>query len=63
MDGVLVPGDAGTGGTDARRGEQGPTAGVLAAPRDPCTGLLPASVPREGWGPADALRGPGRRRL
>ncbi|MFB4422685.1 ABC transporter ATP-binding protein [Streptomyces sp. QL37] len=42
-----------------RRGtvvEQGPTAGVLAAPQDPYTGLLLASVPREGWDPADAVR-------
>ena len=45
-----------------RRGtvvEQGPTAGVQAGPQAPCTGLLLASVPREGWGPADAA-GPGR---
>ncbi|MEU2676122.1 ATP-binding cassette domain-containing protein [Streptomyces sp. NPDC007107] len=42
-----------------RRGtvvEQGPTAGVLAGPQDPYTGLLLASVPREGWDPADAVR-------
>ncbi|MFG2588450.1 ABC transporter ATP-binding protein [Streptomyces sp. NPDC048438] len=42
-----------------RRGtvvEQGPTAAVLAAPQDPYTGLLLASVPREGWDPADAVR-------
>lgn len=42
-----------------RRGtvvEQGPTAGVQAGPQAPCTGLLLASVPREGWDPADAVR-------
>ncbi|MFE5240895.1 MULTISPECIES: ABC transporter ATP-binding protein [unclassified Streptomyces] len=42
-----------------RRGtvvEQGPTARVLGDPQDPYTGLLLASVPREGWDPADAAR-------
>ncbi|MFE7621633.1 ATP-binding cassette domain-containing protein [Streptomyces sp. NPDC057496] len=41
-----------------RRGtvvEQGPTAEVLAGPRDPYTRLLLASVPRAGWDPADAV--------
>ncbi|MEV6472279.1 ATP-binding cassette domain-containing protein [Streptomyces sp. NPDC051657] len=41
-----------------RRGtavEQGPTAEVLADPRDPYTRLLLASVPRAGWDPADAV--------
>lgn len=41
-----------------RRGravEQGRTAEVLAAPQDPYTRLLLASVPRAGWDPADAV--------
>ncbi|TXS48772.1 ABC transporter ATP-binding protein [Streptomyces sp. uw30] len=42
-----------------RRGrvvEQGPTDRLLCAPEDPYTRLLPASVPRRGWDPADAVR-------
>ncbi|MFF8359052.1 ABC transporter ATP-binding protein [Streptomyces chartreusis] len=42
-----------------RRGtvvEQGPTDRVLAAPEDPYTRLLLASVPRRGWDPAAAVR-------
>ncbi|RII20195.1 Oligopeptide transport ATP-binding protein OppF [Streptomyces sp. YIM 130001] len=41
-----------------RRGrtvEQGPTRGVLTDPSDPYTRLLLASVPGEGWDPADAV--------
>jgi peptide/nickel transport system ATP-binding protein len=41
-----------------RRGkvvEQGPTNEVLATPKDPYTKLLLASVPGEGWNPADAM--------
>ncbi|MFF5476746.1 hypothetical protein ACFY5C_05225 [Streptomyces sp. NPDC012935] len=36
--------------------EQAPTDRVLGAPEDPYTRLLPASVPRRGWDPADAVR-------
>ncbi|MCF3124337.1 ABC transporter ATP-binding protein [Streptomyces arenae] len=42
-----------------RRGrvvEQGPTDAVLSAPEAPYTKLLLASVPGEGWDPADAVR-------
>ncbi|WP_419666550.1 ABC transporter ATP-binding protein [Streptomyces sp. 2-1] len=41
-----------------RRGrtvEQGPTGRVLTEPSDPYTRLLLASVPGEGWDPADAV--------